>query len=227
VRALGLLADEEPLSTLGEMAGQYARLLERHQPHGDFRLLGYSMGGVMAVEVARRLRGLGRAVCFIGVIDNDPPGPPPLSWASPLRLCRFLCNLWGWAANSWKEYGLAGLTRHGWRKLSVMMRAAGGEVADLNAVVDASRLSEKSRQIWSALYRANLEHRMGPYEGPVDVFRASVQPLFGNHDPDLGWSGVASAVRVHEVRGNHATVLQEPHLSQLATAISGALARVG
>lgn len=64
------------------------------QPHGPYRLLGYSFGGVLALEVARALEAAGDEVAFCGMIDtpqNDHVWPFHL-WAG-LMLRRFLRRL--------------------------------------------------------------------------------------------------------------------------------------
>lgn len=51
------------------------------QPHGPYRLLGYSFGGVVALEVARALEQSGEKVAFCGMVDT-----PQNDHAWPLRL---------------------------------------------------------------------------------------------------------------------------------------------
>lgn len=63
------------LVALNHMGGddriaRYADLLERHQPEGPLRLLGYSLGGNLAFEVAGELEGRGRHVPVVIIMDS-------------------------------------------------------------------------------------------------------------------------------------------------------------
>ena len=46
------------------------------QPRGPYFLLGHSVGGVLAFEMARQLQAEGETVAFIGLIDTFVPGKP-------------------------------------------------------------------------------------------------------------------------------------------------------
>lgn len=60
------------LSSLDEMAHQYAQIIEMQEPEGDIRLLGFSLGGFLATLIAKELRQSGRNVSFLGLIDSNP-----------------------------------------------------------------------------------------------------------------------------------------------------------
>ncbi|MBD2435678.1 non-ribosomal peptide synthetase [Nostoc sp. FACHB-110] len=51
------------------MSWEYAHAIRQHQPHGPYFLLGWSMGGALAVSVAQKLEQLGESVSFIGLVD--------------------------------------------------------------------------------------------------------------------------------------------------------------
>ena len=51
----------------------YAELLRDHHKGGAYRLLGWSLGGLIALGVAARLEQLGAKVDFLGLVDTDLP----------------------------------------------------------------------------------------------------------------------------------------------------------
>ncbi|MFT5163309.1 MAG: amino acid adenylation domain-containing protein, partial [Alteromonadaceae bacterium] len=53
-----------------KLAKQYIKLIKKEQPHGPYHLMGWSFGGVLAVEVARQLTLQGDEVERIIVIDS-------------------------------------------------------------------------------------------------------------------------------------------------------------
>ena len=59
-------------SSLSRMAFEYADLINEHQPMGEVRLLGFSLGGFLASLMAAELRQFGRTVSFLGLIDSNP-----------------------------------------------------------------------------------------------------------------------------------------------------------
>ncbi|MDE1182644.1 non-ribosomal peptide synthetase [Paraburkholderia sp.] len=54
---------------LSELAADYAARIRSVQPHGPYRLIGWSVGGLIATEVARVLAQDGGEVPFVGLID--------------------------------------------------------------------------------------------------------------------------------------------------------------
>ncbi|MEQ5837055.1 condensation domain-containing protein, partial [Marinobacter sp. NFXS9] len=60
--------------SLAAMARDYVRVLLEQQPTGPYHLLGWSMGGALALEMASLLERLGKRVAFVGLIDGYVPG---------------------------------------------------------------------------------------------------------------------------------------------------------
>ncbi|MGB7414213.1 MAG: SDR family NAD(P)-dependent oxidoreductase [Thermosynechococcaceae cyanobacterium] len=67
-----------PITRLQEMAEIYITQLREFQPDGPYLLLGLSVGGMIAVEMANQLRQQGQEVAFLGMIDSLGPGYPKL-----------------------------------------------------------------------------------------------------------------------------------------------------
>jgi fengycin family lipopeptide synthetase B len=67
-RALMETASEH--TSIEAMADEYVSAIRQQQPAGPYALLGWSMGGVLAVAVAANLEGRGQEVQFIGLLDS-------------------------------------------------------------------------------------------------------------------------------------------------------------
>ncbi|MBD6619878.1 amino acid adenylation domain-containing protein [Komarekiella sp. 'clone 1'] len=66
-RALNNSLDEH--NSIENMAGEYVKIIRQHQPHGSYHLMGWSMGGVIAVSVTKELEQQGCKVDFLGLVD--------------------------------------------------------------------------------------------------------------------------------------------------------------
>jgi len=58
--------------SMDSMADCYASAIVHTQPKGPYNVAGYSFGGVVAFETAKRLEGLGHDVDFLAML-NIPP----------------------------------------------------------------------------------------------------------------------------------------------------------
>ncbi len=73
--APGLNSDAPFVSSLEAMAAAYLRDVREQQPRGPYLLGGYSMGGVVAFEMARQLEAGGEAAALLVLIDSFAPHP--------------------------------------------------------------------------------------------------------------------------------------------------------
>ncbi|WP_290705916.1 thioesterase domain-containing protein, partial [Gordonia sp. UBA5067] len=64
-----VVAGEEPLADIGAFADRYIAEIKAVSPTGPYHLLGWSLGGVIAFEVATRLQAAGDEVAFLGLMD--------------------------------------------------------------------------------------------------------------------------------------------------------------
>ncbi|MEU0538742.1 amino acid adenylation domain-containing protein [Nocardia sp. NPDC005978] len=59
-------------ATLGEVARRYVAEIRAVQPEGPYRLLGYSLGGILAHAIATELRADGQTVDLLAILDSYP-----------------------------------------------------------------------------------------------------------------------------------------------------------
>jgi acyl-CoA synthetase (AMP-forming)/AMP-acid ligase II/thioesterase domain-containing protein len=72
LRARGFGPGETLFTDFDEMVECYARSIQEKQPRGPYAIAGYSYGGVVAFEIAKRLEAQGERVDFVGVISQIP-----------------------------------------------------------------------------------------------------------------------------------------------------------
>ncbi|MBA1231552.1 amino acid adenylation domain-containing protein [Pseudomonas viridiflava] len=56
-----------------DMVDYYVEQIRNTQPVGPYSLLGWSMGGALAIDIAHRLEGAGERVEFVGLVDTQLP----------------------------------------------------------------------------------------------------------------------------------------------------------
>jgi thioesterase domain-containing protein/SAM-dependent methyltransferase len=84
-QARGVDGDSLPFSDLGAMADYYFKCLESEVPGSPLVLGGYSLGGVIALEVARRWSAAGHTVAHLVLLDTYPKTPEVEHVFSSLR----------------------------------------------------------------------------------------------------------------------------------------------
>lgn len=108
VRARGTVGGEVPHARIETMAADYLTEIKRRQPEGPYYLCGYSSGGLVAFEMARRLSESGDDVALVGLFDTRTS---PVRW--PLRAWR---SVIGHRIGAWFELLRSSATRAGeWR----------------------------------------------------------------------------------------------------------------
>ena len=97
IQARGLEGSDRPHTCVEEMAEEYITAIRNQQPRGPYFLCGYSFGGLVAFEAARRLSRNAAEVAFVGLLATLPPG-------------HHVLRLWTWAAYLYRQLTRA-LTR--------------------------------------------------------------------------------------------------------------------
>jgi thioesterase domain-containing protein len=200
--APGFDGGSEPMTSIAGLVAHYVGVLREFCPGGPYHLLGWSMGGAVALEMARTLGAAGATVPLVVLVDAPVPRDHGLLDES-LALRTFLADLQVVPAEDLERF-LAGFGS------GVGSRAASG-AADpraLFAAIESGGIfppeldSEFLLERW-VVYLAHAhalhEHTVEPgYRGPVLSIAARDSP-----PEQVDWSGVARDVEHHVVPGDH------------------------
>nr|WP_275899242.1 non-ribosomal peptide synthetase [Pyxidicoccus caerfyrddinensis] len=218
--APGLSGGELPPASMEALARLYVQQVREEQPHGPYLLAGWSLGGVVAYEMARQLEALGEQVGLLALIDSYAhlgqvePAPPPLA-----RVVTFagMVGLPLQDLPPLEPEQLSGLEG------AELMQRVMEELRDLPAI-DGLEPTHVG-QLYAVHERLTEAQRgyvpASRYTGTAEFLMASA-PTALPRAADGGWSPwVLGGVKVSLVPGDHVTLMQSPHAATLAEKLNG------
>jgi len=203
IQARGLAGHEPPHVSVEAMAVEYLKEVKTRQPRGPYYLCGYSFGGLVAFEMARRLRESGDEVGMVGLFDTmmSPLRWPFQSWLSIVRrrLARFAAGVRAAPIRTWPA-AVRNIARRSGERLHVY------------------RLTSALKVTVSAL-RASARYRPGFYPGELTLFSPA------GREPGLPslqsiWSKHARVLSIVETAGTHWTMLSPPNAEFAAASLT-------
>jgi amino acid adenylation domain-containing protein len=224
LQSRGLSGNEAPLDHVEEMAALYLEEMKRVQPAGPYRIGGWSLGGLIAWEMARQLRERGEEVGLLALLDSSPEiaeggGEGVFEDDADFLadMAAYVENLWGKRVGVTRE-DLKGLERE--EQLARLLEA----FREADFLPPGAGLDQVRRVL--DVYRANARaaslYEPKPYCGRVTLYRA------GEGEDDFGWGRLtAEPVEVVPVPGHHLTLLAEPNVEVLAERLRASLEAAG
>ncbi|WP_372893499.1 SDR family NAD(P)-dependent oxidoreductase [Rhodosalinus sp.] len=216
LQARGLYGGAEPHRDFADAARDMIAEIRQVQPTGPYLLGGFSGGGLTAYEMALQLTEAGEEVGAVVALDTPLPGRFDLAREDRLRI-------------HWQE-----LRRQG---PVYPARWIAGKIRykrSLRAKAEAPAASEHSfhdAEIVAAFHEALAAYDMRPWDGRLALFRPPLAPRWSGADgrmisaeraylaEDNGWGSWVSRLDVHEVPGDHDSMVLEPNARVLAQRI--------
>ncbi|MCP4653941.1 MAG: hypothetical protein GY856_00840, partial [bacterium] len=209
-----------------EMAEHYVEAVREVQPEGPYRLGGWSMGGLVAFEMARQLAEQNQRVEQLVLIDSMAPSTAPGKAsdtgdaALALVFARDLAGIFGVSLPvSPADVEALDTAEEVLAKLHEKMQAArlvprGLELSEIVRLFAMFRINVRAMERYSA----------SAYSGRLVLFKAGERLSRKSEAPDLGWGELAEGgVEIHEIGGNHYSILRDPHVEVLADCLKEAL----
>jgi thioesterase domain-containing protein len=205
---------ETPASSIEEMVSLYHREIREAQLDGPFYLGGYSGGGVVAFELAHRLRAEGADVPLLVFLDTFHPHTTPRKLSLRERMNKLLEE----GPSYISRLGMGRVARH-YEELSIELKIRLLESNDLPLPMELREI-QMTRSFLSAAAR----YRPRPYDGRVLLFRAQMMAETYRHvGPTLGWHNLLPNLDIVEVPGGHDSLVLEPNVQVLASHLNRAL----
>jgi len=220
LQSRGIYGRNSPLRTVEEMAEHYLGELEQIRPCGPYHLVGYCFGGIVAYEMAQRLRERGEEVALLALINapspayihrhnpwfrsegDDAPPPPPPPRSRPRRSATALV----WPVRKWVHN------------------------ARFKAYMALGRpLPENWRNGYFVRLAHVAERQYEPRPCPGELLLLRGEGLYV--EPDLGWGAlVGKRLRSVEIPGQHVIPrdsMSEPRVALVAEQLQQAIRRAG
>src|SRR5665213_1219627 len=200
IQAKGVDGTAEPIDRLEAMIDFYLPALRARQPHGPYYLAGYSFGGLLGMEVARRLKAAGETVALLLFIDSFAhPNTFPKAARQIVRLNTVLHAFASMPPHRAVRFVLARL-RGG---ADPMSRA--GQLLASDDVVPAQ--AEALRRVYDAASTALLHYWPQPYAGKIVFVRA--KPSIFPVAPARAWGKLVDCIDLHIVDADHDSLVRE------------------
>jgi thioesterase domain-containing protein len=218
-QAAGVGGRGEPCDRVEAMAARYVAALRRRRPAGPYLLGGWSLGAIVAFEMARQLRNLGEEVDLLAILDSHAPLAPGEDVGDAGRdLDGDEALLARWA----RELGGEGEAHEAHEAHEADAEVVLRRLKELRLLPAGAGRDDLRRglRVYRAHRRAVLSYRVSErFPGRLLLFRAGPSGA-----GDLGWGRVsAQPVEVHGVSGGHYEILSEPQVGALAGSLRQAL----
>jgi acetoacetyl-CoA synthetase len=192
MQARGIDGLDEPLASIEEMAEFYLQAVKEVQPRGPYILAGYSLGGLVVLEMAQRLSTNGEKVALLALLDAYPH-------------IRFL-------SLGQRVLLVVRQARRGLRSLGSL---SGSAPYQPPAGVSFTPAMQSVRE---SAYLALTRYRPRFYPGKIKFVRAEISSAFPD-DAAAVWKPLAKEFEVETVPGDHLGMIAT-HYEELAAVLS-------
>ncbi|HEY9724954.1 MAG TPA: amino acid adenylation domain-containing protein [Chroococcales cyanobacterium] len=215
---------EAPPNRVEDLAAFYVKEMRTLQPQGPYLLVGTSFGGEVAFEMAQILMAQGEKVALLALLDTIKENAIK-QVATSDRVSAHWSNL------------LKRGPVYIWEKFQPKIEAQLQNFDSNHKRICCKFYQRIGRPLPQELqeftYRelnTEASDRYIPkvYPGRVTLIRAHDKAIdvsvSAYIDPELGWGGLATeGIEIHEVHGNHLSMLKEPHVRELAETLGACI----
>ena len=217
LQSLGLDGQQQPLTSVEEMASNYLKAIQQTQSQGPYHLIGWSMGGLIAYEMAQQLQAKNESVALLALIDTYAPTVIPLpSEIDQAIIINQLAQDWGGIYGQQLDISLETL-----RKLKPDKQVEYlFEQAKQQTIFPPEMEMEQMLALWEVFQAnliANYHYQPQAYSGSIILLNASETPPELIEEQTHGWSSlVLGDLQTHTITGDHYTIMKSPLVECLA-----------
>ena len=213
----GVQSPDPPIRGIREMAARYVAAIREAQPEGPYRIAGWSMGGIVAFEMARQLEAEGEKTDVLAIIDAASPdrwvGEPERSDTEMVTLfATALEQLHGGDLDLPPDFELPTIDLEGLDADAALAIALdlGRQVGLLSSNLELAELRRLFERFQVNRRSLSSYHEPYSYGGEIQLFRAADHlAARENENPTLGWGELLNGrVRIFDIPGDHRTIVK-------------------
>lgn len=197
IQAKGTDGVEAPLDCIEDMAEFHLAAIKETQPNGPYFIIGYSLGGLVMLEVAQRLSKKGEKIGLLAMLDAYPHR----NFLSLKQRVRLASRLAGRRVASF---------------LRMLPRSGNADLAKRAKAVAAPTLG--TLRVRDGGVKALRRYRPRFYNGEISFVRAASVSEFPD-DAAATWNDLAREFKVETVTGDHQEILKT-HFENLAAVLT-------
>lgn len=197
IQAKGIDGMEEPFERVEDMARFYLEALEKLCPQGRYILIGYSFGGLVALEMAQRLSETRNKVALLVLLDTYPHP----SYYARLERMRLLVTRVKGHLNEMRQLPFASAFSYFLNGLKRRLHIAGGSPEMPLPFGDTAL-----RRVEQKAYRAYGSYRPRFYRGKIHFVTTQTKSFFPE-DPAAVWGHLTAELEIEVIPGNHLNIV--------------------
>ena len=219
LQAQGLDGKQPPKTCIEDMAAHYIKAISTVQSSGPYFLGGWSMGGVIALEMAIQLQQQGEKVALLAIIDSWIPKLNVFDSRNDFNNTEFL---WQFAQDLGLRFGTKII-----ESSEVLQSIPAAE--QLNFILQQAQvkgllspdLDPMEFYPLVDVFQHNLQALQNyvpkKYPGKITFFQAQEKLWENLPDSSLDWHQLTTQeLDIYPMEGNHYTMLNLPHVSNLS-----------
>jgi acetoacetyl-CoA synthetase len=205
MQARGIDRVDKPFTTIEAMAQFHLEAIKKLQPIGPYILIGYSLGGLVALEIAQRLLARGEKLALLALVDSYPHRNH-LAADQRVLLSLRLAKRRVWSLIK---------TFPGRTRSNTLEHNAGSAPRQSHSPISSAQVMQRMRDAASLAWR---RYRPRFYPGTIKFVKADISTHFPD-DPVALWSHLAAEFEVETVPGDHGKMIAV-HFESLAAVLS-------
>jgi len=217
LQARGLDGVEEPLENMQEIARSYVNEILEHNPDGPYAIAGYSIGGIIAVEMARILQEMNKELKILVIFDSDAEENLKKDWRKvlPKKFKRYLPGFLG---------GTHSFTKQVRSIMNQQMNSLSKKLGMSKETAESEAYYALLDRIQDKLLKGYNEFRLTPLEVEVHLFKARICVHFVDDTAYLNWRKYAlKGVKTYTVGGDHLGMMVSPNVNELGAILQKVL----
>ncbi len=193
MQARGIDGVGEPFTSVEAMAGFHFDAITELQPQGPYSLIGYSLGGLVVLEIAQRLLASGEKVGLLALVDSYPHRNQ-LAADQRVLLSLRLAKRRVWSLiRTFPDRSRSKTSGHN----------AGGAPQLNHSEFSSAKMMQLMRDAASLAWRS---YRPRFYPGTIKFIKAEISTDFPD-SPVAVWSRLAAQLDVETTPGDHLAML--------------------